>query len=430
MGELKSEQAPVERNPPTGPTIPPTAFARVGLRYLLLRRLRVLSIPASFTSPFFALMRFSILHLLLAAVIGTGAGACKRKDVTVYVAPKDGSGAPATPRMPSPPDTAGGSLDENVPKPAPRAALPRLAWTLPPGWTEATPGQMSVASFKLPSDAGQAGVSITPLPDLSGREADVVSLWRQQAGAPELPADQVESTLKPVEVAGGSGKLVEIDGTRDGKATRIVSAMFNRPDGTWFFKLAGDDAAVAAQKPAFLDFLKSVRFEDALSAGKVVAGAPANSTDPSKPPEVAKAATNEPPTVPALEAPEGWRPLTAGQMQVAKYSVPEQGDAKAEVAVSMFSSDTGGPVANIARWRRQLGLPEATESEIAPMAKPLDPSLPGALLAELQNEKRWMIGAIVPRASGWWFYKLTGDEAAVAAAPDSFLSFVKSQPKS
>jgi hypothetical protein len=308
-----------------------------------------------------------------------------------------------------------------------------MAWKLPPGWTEAPPGELSVAGFKLPSEGGQANVSITPLPDLSGREADIVGMWREQAGAPILSPEEAEASLKPIELAGASGKFFEVEGTRDGKPMHIVTAMLNRADGTWFFKLQGDDPAVTNQKPAFLEFLKSVRFEDVVPAADELAktgnaertsgDSPASAAEPKTP-------STPPAAPPSLEAPDGWRTLPAGQMQIAKYAVPDQGDAKAEVAVSMFSSDTGGPTANIARWRRQMSLPEASDEEVGAMAKPLDSSLPGAILAELKNEKRRMLGAIVPRASGWWFYKLVGDEAAVTAARDSFLNFVKSQPKS
>jgi len=391
-------------------------------------------------------MRFPTAHLVLISAVLTVASGCKRKEITVSVVPKDPSAsAPSTPGPASSPTTAGASNDVNAPNAAPPMTLPKLGWTLPPGWVEAPAGTMSVANFKLQAEGGQATVSVTPLGDLSGHEPEVVQMWREQVGAPPLQPGEAEAALKPIDVAGGSGRLFEITGTRDQKASHIVTAMFNRADGTWFFKLAGDDAAVTAQKPAFLEFLKSIRFEDAVPAKAELTkatpepGAAKPDSDstpgtaaakPAGPPPATSSAPAASATPPTLDPPTGWTPLPAGQMQIAKYSLPAQGDAKAEVAVSMFSSDTGGPVANIARWRRQLNLPEASEQEIAALGQPLDPSLPGALVADLKNEQRRMIGAIVPRPSGWWFYKLTGDDAAVSAAREAFLNFAKSQPKS
>ncbi len=160
-------------------------------------------------------------------------------------------------------------------------------------------------------------------------------------------------------MAGGSGKFFEISSERDGKASRIVTAMFNRGSNTWFFKLQGDAAVVEAQKPAFIEFLKSIQFED--KAVAAIANPP--------PPPDARAA---PEPARLSQAPEGWRKRPAGQMQIAKFAVPEQGDASADVSVSVFPSDTGGPVSNIARWRRQLGLPEVPDSEINALIQPLE----------------------------------------------------------
>ena len=40
---------------------------------------------------------------------------------------------------------------------------------------------------------------------------------------------------------------------------RIVGAIVPVNGATWFFKLMGPDATVSAAKPAFLEFLKTVR---------------------------------------------------------------------------------------------------------------------------------------------------------------------------
>jgi hypothetical protein len=46
--------------------------------------------------------------------------------------------------------------------------------------------------------------------------------------------------------------------TSSGTASRTLGAILYLGDEAWFFKLSGPDATVAAQKPAFLDFLKTV----------------------------------------------------------------------------------------------------------------------------------------------------------------------------
>ncbi|HEV7406199.1 MAG TPA: hypothetical protein VGO11_24845 [Chthoniobacteraceae bacterium] len=360
-------------------------------------------------------------RLLFAAALLAGLGACHRQEVIVYMAPKDAPDAPEAGASEDP--AAANKVDTNAPLPRPRAELPKLTWKLPAGWSETGPGQMSVASFAIDVNGAKAGVAITPMPNMAGQEPMIVNMWRQQAGAPDLDPAQAEAALTPVPIAGDSGKFFEISSERDGKASRIVTAMFNRGSNTWFFKLQGDATVVEAQKPAFLEFLKSVQFED-----KAVAAI----ANPPPPPDPSAPAPAPEPAGPVFPQPEGWRKRPAGQMQVARYAVPEQGEAAAEVTVSMFTSDTGGAPANVARWRRQLGMPELPEAEVAPLIKPIEGLEEGAdgVYTDLTQGTRRLIGAIVHRGGQWWFFKLLGEEPAVAAARETFLNFAKSLPKS
>jgi hypothetical protein len=41
--------------------------------------------------------------------------------------------------------------------------------------------------------------------------------------------------------------------------SRMLGVIVPRPGETWFFKLKGPDVLVAREKPAFLEFLKTVR---------------------------------------------------------------------------------------------------------------------------------------------------------------------------
>jgi hypothetical protein len=332
---------------------------------------------------------------------------CKKPQIRVYTVAKDAPFVPAT--------------AENKPaSEAPRRAKPQLDYQLPTGWQEAGPSEFSLLNFRIPTAAGEAMVNITPLAGMAGRDTAIVNMWRAQLGQPELDEPAAAAALTPVEVAGESGRLFEVTGTRDGQTQRIVTAFVHRADGSWFYKLQGADAAVTAQKPAFIAFLKSVKIKE----GPAVAATPAApSSEPPEPPE--------PPPTPAMMAPEGWQTLPPGQMQVAKFGVNKDG-AKAEVSVSVFPSDTGGTLSNVNRWRRQLGLAETDEAGLAECVTPLEGAAidgaPGAMLADLSHENRRMLGAIVPREGRWWFYKMMGDAAVVDAERESFLHFVKSQP--
>ncbi len=215
----------------------------------------------------------------LAAVLVLGG--CGREKVRVYTAPKDQAvetsalSEPGTGTAGRAPGEATG--DEVPEKRLPERARPVVKWTLPAGWVETAGGQMSVAQFAVKTADGEATVNVTPLPNLKGKEAMIVNMWREQVGQKPMGEGELAGALVPVPVAEGDGQLFEIAGTREGAATRIVTAMLHRVDGSWFFKLSGSEAAVAAQKPVFLEFLKTVRIGAPPDA---VEAAPAKDSQP------------------------------------------------------------------------------------------------------------------------------------------------------
>jgi len=342
----------------------------------------------------FSSLRGSVKWCLL-LLVAAGSG-CKREEIQVYTAPKDKRPAPSV------------VADSGMPKPRP--PKPQVTWTLPKGWTETSAGQMSVASFSIKgSGDAEAQVTITPLARLAGRDAEIVNMWREQVGQEPLSREEAAKQFTAVDVGGEPGNLFEISGTPNQGAApaRIVTAMVHRADASWFYKLSGDAAVVEAQKPAFVEFLKSIRLKEA-------------------PPTAETAADSAP--KPKWTVPSQWEEVAPGQMQMAKFNVPARGSAKAEVSVSIFPNDTGGTLANVNRWRRQIGLPEVQAAELPSLVSPLDLSNPDAILVDMKSDSKRMLGAIVPRGGSYWFYKLTGDAEAVAPEKESFVAFVKSQP--
>ena len=341
----------------------------------------------------------------LAALAAVALGGCKREEIRVYSAAKEvAEVAPKTA------DTA--------PTPTANVARPQLAYTLPAGWQDAGASSVSLANFRIKTDAGEGSVNITPLASMAGQEAAIVNMWREQVGQKPLAERELAAALAPVEIGGVAGQLFEITGTRDGQTVRIVTAFAHRDGASWFYKLQGPEALAAAQKPAFIEFLKTLRIkEGSAPAADVAQTAPV--------PPTADNAAAEPQF--KWKVPDGWQTLAPGQMQVAKFSVPAKDGAKAEVFVSVFPSESGGALANVNRWRRQLGLEAVDEEGLKPLISPIE-GAPGAQLVDLKNDAKAMLGAIVPRDGRWWFYKLMGDAPAVNAEREAFIRFVQTAP--
>ena len=340
----------------------------------------------------------SASSIVIFCSLAMGWAGCKKPRIRVYLAPKEVPVAAAAEVPPVPEESA------------PPRPKPQLTYTLPAGWSEAQVNSVSVAGFAIKAGDAEANVAITPLPNLAGREGLVVNMWREQAGLPPIESAELAKTLEPVEIGGKKGQMFEVLGARDGgKPLRIVTAFYHEDQASWFYKLAGDEALVSAQKPVFVEFLKSVRVKEGT--------APATDATSVPPPPEFK-----------WKVPDGWQTLPPGNMQVGKFAVPEKDGGKGEVSVSIFPNDTGGTLANVNRWRQQLGLPAIEDAGLAGLIAPLDPTTPDAVLVDLKSDSRALLGAIVPREGRWWFYKMLGDTPAVSAARDSFIAFAKTQP--
>jgi len=318
---------------------------------------------------------------------------CRKPEITTYHAPKEL--AQSSPAMASMPE---GML--------PAGPKPKVTWQAPAGWTEEEAGQMRVGAFTVKDAGGHAAeVTIIPLPESGESDLSNVNRWRKQVGLVAASGDEMAKLGSAVTLDGAPAGLFEISG-----AQKSILVVMQHRDGTlWFVKMMGDTPLVSAQKAAFQKFVASLKIGD--ETGNVPATAEAT-------------AVPESPAAPAvnLPTPKEWQPVAPGPMQDAKYTTA----GGAEVSVSIFPGQVGGVLANVNRWRGQLGLGAVAESDLAGMTRPLS-GLPGAVLVDLSSTDgtRRMLAAIVPRDSQTAFYKLTGIPAAVEAEQGRFTQFVE-----
>ncbi len=107
--------------------------------------------------------------------------------------------------------------------------------------------------------------------------------------------------------------------------------------------------------------------------------------------------------------------------------------AQAGVNVSQLAGEGGGLLANVNRWRRQLGLPPlAQEEELPNLVSAL--TVPGGQAQVVDfngtnvktGQPARMIGVVLPMNGQTWFYKLMGDPGLVAAQKDALVKFIQS----
>jgi hypothetical protein len=197
--------------------------------------------------------------------------------------------------------------------------------------------------------------------------------------------------------------------------------------------MAGDDELVAQQKPAFIEFLKSVRF----AAAGDQAGLP-----PSHPPVgdgampmmsagagAATSGSNE--GKPDWQVPAGWQETAGSQFLVAKFLIPGADNSQASVNVSMSAGDGGGLAPNVNRWRGQLGLSPLSGADLNQAVTGIDTAGGQASLVDFSGkdprsgQDTRMVAAIVPQGGRTWFYKLMGNAQLVEKQKDAFTKFVQ-----
>ncbi len=317
--------------------------------------------------------------------------------------------------------------------------VPRLKYTLAPGWEESAPGEMRVASFRVLANGKQADVGVVPLPGLMGRDLENVNRWRSTIGLEPIKEEDLPKVREDVTIAGSPGQLYDLAGENpgSGEKTRILAAVLKREGVAWFFKMSGDDDLVKQQKPAFVSFLKGVTFEAGLApVGSTENASAPVSLPPSHPPigdaAVMQAAAAGGQDRPDWQVPASWKEANAGGFLVAKYIVTGSDNTRADVNVSMSAGAGGGIVGNVNRWRGQLGLDQLAETELNKLLSPLDTPAGKAVSVEMtgtdarSGQKARLVGVIIPEASRTWFYKIMGSDQLVAAEKEAFLKFVQS----
>jgi hypothetical protein len=365
--------------------------------------------------------RGQLVYRLGLLLLGAALAGCGRDDVAVYRVAKEQPQTQAqqpTGMMPATPETG----------------APSLKWRTPAGWEEVAPGQMRAASFRVKGEGGkQADVGVFPLPGMAGSDLDNVNRWRGQVGQAPITGDELTKLAQSVEIGGESGQLYEPVGESPGSGdkTRILAAILRREGVAWFFKMTGDDGLVASQKPAFIEFLKSVSFSPATAQGEL---------PPSHPPiggadMMAALGTGSGASAnlakPNWQVPAGWQEVPGGPFLVAKFTVAGADHTEAAVNVSRAAGTGGGVVGNVNRWRGQLGLGQLSEGEIDKLVTPMDTSGGKAIMIELSGtdprtgQKTRLVGVILPEAGQTWFYKLMGSESLVGREKDAFAKFVQ-----
>jgi hypothetical protein len=138
---------------------------------------------------------------------------------------------------------------------------------------------------------------------------------------------------------------------------------------------------------------------------------------------------------PTWKLPSGWREVADPRPpRKATLIVPGE-PAPADLSVTVFPGDVGGLLANINRWRREVGLAEIDQSQIHDVSSHVNvegqTSVSHVVFLESPTPPSGspapaILGAIVPGADHTWFFKLKGPVSVLEAESDRFRTFLSS----
>jgi hypothetical protein len=281
---------------------------------------------------------------------------------------------------------------------------PHPDWQLPADWQQQPASAMRVATLLIPAGAKPLEMSVTVLP-WPGPEAMLsnVNRWRGQMQLPPTDPAGLAKETRTLKVGDASMTIVDLSGQMTGGMTP---------------PFAGGAMPGTTQPPA----TPAKETANALPPGHPPVGSPSN--------------VNATPF--ELTAPAGWQSRPATGMRKAEFLITEGGQSATMTAID-FPASAGpmmaDPVANLNRWRVEVGLPElAPDAANAAMVPIQVGGADGKFMAVIPDAKepaqsqanRGTLAAMVRRGNTIWFFKLWGDRDLVTAQRNNFESLLKS----
>ena len=262
------------------------------------------------------------------------------------------------------------------------------------------------------------------MPDLQVGDHEIVNLWRQQLQLDPISEKDVATQSQPVQIGDLQGRQFDLVAPEaapgEMAGMRIITAFVHAPNGTWFFKLSGENAFLEGQKQTFTDFLSSVDLNSLKESISMVETA--SSPPPVRP---AVALVNESEDLPKWDLPSHWVPTGARSMILASFAA-DGDEGKVDITVSRLGGGAGGLLPNINRWCQQIGLDAISEEDLPMKTTSINVDGSPATMVFLAGKEKGIAATICPRNGQTWFFKAMGKQEAVTREKSAFEAFSQS----
>ena len=123
--------------------------------------------------------------------------------------------------------------------------------------------------------------------------------------------------------------------------------------------------------------------------------------------------------------PDAWElSPTKSSMRLATFTV--KADKSLAISVSKFGGNAGGVLANVNRWRGQLGLAALNAEDLEKSLETIDVAVGKAKLVNIGNDTNQMLAVILPQEKSTYFFKLMGNKKTVSKQKENMIKLIKS----
>lgn len=248
----------------------------------------------------------------------------------------------------------------------------KIEWTVPEEWSEEHSDKRFAAVIRFAGKGMPLPITITQLGGPQAKEVRAnLDRWRGQLGLDEIGANDLKKLDGNIQVDGRPATRVDFTGPGAGKGIRRAN--------------------------------------------------------------ITPQALRPPPRPFTFTKPDDWEEqpaaAVAGIRREAVFRVG-QGARFAQTTVVRLGGEGGGALANVNRWRRELGLEPASEDQLRRDLRSLDTASGRMSYVELrgqvQNEERTTLGAWIARDGQTWFITMKGPADLVRPQKPAFEAFVQS----
>lgn len=265
-------------------------------------------------------------------------------------------------------------------------------WELPEGWKQEPGDNIRFATIRIGTSESPLELTVTKLPRGDDDAAAIlqnVNRWRGQLQLPATTSVELDKEAERFAIGEFPCTLVELVGT----GSRSMGGPFS---GGPF-----SGGGLPKDHPPI----------DAATAG--AAPQPGAGT-----PKL------------TFTTPDGWQEMPAGGFRQASFAVMD-GAFKADISVTLLSLQGGDVVANVNRWRQQVGLPPQSAEEVAQSVREVAGQEIQWQVVELvgtapAGDPQTILGAIGKTPQAAWFVKLTAPPPLAQREKEHFDQFVGS----